>query len=188
MAALDAATPRGRGVCRSGECPKSLFTPRRVRSGGWPCSAQSPHGPSRARERCGDAPVPIKRSGPILEAHVSQPKPLTSPLLFRAFLTLVVVTLLVQTAKFSGLVGTGPKVLVDFDAFHILGGTVWRGEVEQAYHFVTMVQAQRPLGGADGFLPWTYPPPFNLVAAALALLPLGAAYFAFGRDARRLSS
>jgi hypothetical protein len=104
---------------------------------------------------------------------------LASPLLFRAFLALVGVTLAVQTAKFSGLVGSGPKVLVDFDAFHIAGRMVWRGEVEDAYRFAVMMQAQRTLGGADGSLPWTYPPPFNLVAAALALLPLGAAYFAF---------
>jgi len=110
---------------------------------------------------------------------VPQTEPLASPLLFRAFLALVGVTLAVQTAKFSGLVGSGPKVLVDFDAFHIVGRMVWRGEVEDAYRFAAMVRAQRTLGGADGSMPWTYPPPFNLVAAALALLPLGAAYFAF---------
>src|SRR3954465_13612137 len=119
------------------------------------------------------------RFGRIQETPVPQPKPLASPLRVRAFLALAGVTLAVQTAKFSGLVGSGPKVLVDFDAFHIAGRMVWRGEVEDAYRFAVMMQAQRILGGANGSLPWTYPPPVHLVAAALALLPLGAAYFAF---------
>jgi hypothetical protein len=38
---------------------------------------------------------------------------------------------------------------------------------------------ERQIGGGDGFLPWTYPPPFNLVLAPLGLLPLGVAYVLF---------
>jgi hypothetical protein len=109
-----------------------------------------------------------------------QTDPVVSPLLLRAILVIIGAMLVNQTAKFFGLIGPAePKVLVDFDAFHIVGRMVWRGEIEEAYHFVTMSRAQRLLGGADSFLPWTYPPQFDLLVAPLALVPIGLAYFAF---------
>ena len=54
-----------------------------------------------------------------------------------------------------------------------------RGEIEQAYHFVTMAQVQMAVSGSQSFMPWTYPPQFDLLVASLALLPLGVAYGLF---------
>lgn len=75
--------------------------------------------------------------------------------------------------------GTGLRPIIDFDAFYIVAQMVWRGEVEQAYAFSTFGQIQKAISGTDVFLPWTYPPQFDLLIAPLAFLPLAAAYFAF---------
>jgi hypothetical protein len=56
---------------------------------------------------------------------------------------------------------------------------IWRGEVGKAYSFADMGEVQKALTGKETFMPWTYPPPFNLVVAPLAFLPLGAAYALF---------
>ncbi|WP_160310476.1 glycosyltransferase family 87 protein [Microvirga vignae] len=69
--------------------------------------------------------------------------------------------------------------MVDFDVFHIVAQMVWRGEIEQAYHFATMLEAQRAASGTESFMPWTYPPQFDLIIAPLAFLPRGLAYGLF---------
>ncbi len=74
---------------------------------------------------------------------------------------------------------TQPRELVDFDDFYIVGQLVWRGEIEKAYHFLTMSQLQKTISETEFFLPWTYPPQFDLIVAPLALLPLGLAYCLF---------
>jgi Glycosyltransferase family 87 len=75
--------------------------------------------------------------------------------------------------------GLGPHPLVDFDAFYLVGQMVWRGEIEKAYYFATMAQAQKDFTGSQSFMSWTYPPQFDLLVALLALLPLGVAYSLF---------
>jgi hypothetical protein len=67
----------------------------------------------------------------------------------------------------------------DFDVFYLAGQMVWRGEIGQAYSFATMEPAQEALTGEKVFMPWTYPPQFNLIVAPLAFLPLGMAYSVF---------
>lgn len=69
--------------------------------------------------------------------------------------------------------------LIDFDAFHIAGQMAWQGQLEEAYSFGLFRAHQKALSGGTSFMPWTYPPPFDLVAAALALLPVWLAYLAF---------
>jgi Glycosyltransferase family 87 len=70
--------------------------------------------------------------------------------------------------------------LVDFDAFYIIAQRVWLGDADQAYQFAKLINMQREAsGGADSFMPWTYPPQFNLLLAPLALIPTGLAYFLF---------
>ncbi len=73
--------------------------------------------------------------------------------------------------KFNGL--------TDFNAFHIAGNLALEGRLSEAYHIDEMRAAQKKLTDAEGFMPWTYPLPFNLIASALALMPIGAAYFLF---------
>jgi len=70
-------------------------------------------------------------------------------------------------------------VLVDFDAFYIVGGLVAEGRAAEAYDPAVMAALQRALVGHDGFMPWTYPPPFDLVAGLLATLPRGLSYGLF---------
>lgn len=72
-----------------------------------------------------------------------------------------------------------PKVLTDFDAFHIAGRLAREGRVSEAYHAVSMVDAQMEMTGAVSFMPWTYPPPFTLAVEALATLPIGVAFLVF---------
>jgi hypothetical protein len=88
--------------------------------------------------------------------------------------------LISAAAEFSGLqFRAKPHELVDFDDFYIAGQLVWRGAIAQAYHFATMLQLQKSLSGTDAFMPWTYPPQFDLLVAPLALLPRGLAYSVF---------
>jgi hypothetical protein len=71
------------------------------------------------------------------------------------------------------------RSIVDFDVFYLVAQMVWRGEIEKAYYFATMGPAQEALAGQKIFMPWTYPPQFNLLIAPLKVMPLGAAYSIF---------
>lgn len=70
-------------------------------------------------------------------------------------------------------------VLVDFDAFYIVGQLFHEGRVAQAYSAAVMAEIQHALVGHDGFMPWTYPPQFDLIALTLPMLPRGVAYGLF---------
>lgn len=70
-------------------------------------------------------------------------------------------------------------VLVDFDAFYIVGQLFYEGRVAAAYSSVVMAEIQHALVGHDGFMPWTYPPQFDLIALIFPWLPRGMAYGLF---------
>ena len=76
-----------------------------------------------------------------------------------------------------GPVHNGP--MIDFELFHVVGQMVWSGRLLDAYNFASLAQAQLQLTGNTDFLPWTYPPPFDLLAALLACGPLWASYLIF---------
>ncbi len=67
----------------------------------------------------------------------------------------------------------------DYSAFFVSGRLAWEGAVAQAYRLEDFLVAQQRLLGATEFLPWTYPPHFNLVTAVLALLPIWQGYLVF---------
>jgi hypothetical protein len=95
-------------------------------------------------------------------------------------LGLCVLTLVAQAIGFSLPVrDPSPRTFADFDAFYLAAQMVWRGEIAQAYHFAMFTRAQEAYFGAPRFLPWAYPPPFNLLIAPLASLPYGTAYGLF---------
>ena len=76
------------------------------------------------------------------------------------------------------------KSMTDFDAFYVAGLMYWDGDLYDAYSFRSLFEAQKRFIGedsfdADSFMPWTYPPPFNLVTAALAAMPIGLSYLLF---------
>jgi hypothetical protein len=94
---------------------------------------------------------------------------------------IVIGLMLAYSSLEYAFVALGPsgRPFIDFDAFHLAGQLVWRGEINKAYSFASMAPLERSLSGRDDFLPWTYPPQFDLVVALLALLPLGLAYVVF---------
>jgi hypothetical protein len=99
---------------------------------------------------------------------------------FKVILAIIALVLIPAAAEFSGVkLRPGAHKLVDFDDFYIVGQLVWRGAIGQAYHFVTMLQLQKPFSDTDSFMPWTYPPQFDLLVAPLALMPIGLAYSVF---------
>lgn len=98
---------------------------------------------------------------------------------FRVIFLIIALVLIFTAAEFSGVRVRAKHTLVDFDVFYIAGQLVWRGAIEQAYHFATMLQLQKSFSGSSAFMPWTYPPQFDLLLAPLALLPLGLAYSVF---------
>jgi hypothetical protein len=98
----------------------------------------------------------------------------------RWILALLALCLVLKTAWFSRIFGWSARVLVDFDAFHIIAQRVWIGDLDQAYQFTKLVVMQREAsGGLDSFMPWTYPPQFSLLLAPFAFIPTGPAYLLF---------
>ena len=90
----------------------------------------------------------------------------------RGILCLLAALLAAKIAWFSGVGhGSGIRAFVDFDAFHLAAQMVWRGEIEQAYYFAHMGPAEKAFAGTEVFLPWTYPPQFDVLIAPLAVLP-----------------
>lgn len=76
--------------------------------------------------------------------------------------------------------GWASRELADFDAFHIVAQRVWIGDLEQVYHFETLLKMQAAVAGAaPSFMPWTYPPQYGLLIAPFAFLPVGVGYLLF---------
>ena len=110
----------------------------------------------------------LRNGGSVLE---------TSPILTMGIvllLTIAMVRVLLQVPS----LGDG-EVIVDFDAFYIVGLMIGEGRLDAAYHHATMFAAQRQFSGTDSFMPWTYPPQFNLLVALLPLAERGLAYLLF---------
>ena len=72
-----------------------------------------------------------------------------------------------------------PRQLVDFDSFYIAGQMVWRGDIDKAYYFRSMGELRESLSRTEAFLPWTYPPQFDIIVALLALVSQSIAYSLF---------
>jgi hypothetical protein len=90
------------------------------------------------------------------------------------------VVIALSAIQFFGLgAKTKPRELVDFDAYYIAGQLARQGEIEKAYHFRSMAEVQSSVAGSQAFLPWTYPPPFDLIVALLAFFSCGLAYSLF---------
>ena len=90
------------------------------------------------------------------------------------------IVLVFMTGWFSRWGAWQDRAPLDFDAFYIVAQRVWLGDVEQAYHFDRFIKMQMDAaGGKFSFMPWTYPPQFDLLLAPLALIPIGTAYFLF---------
>lgn len=105
---------------------------------------------------------------------------MATPLVARVMLAALAAAIVAKASRWTGWrPSASPRELIDFDAFYIAGQMAWRGDIADAYHFPALMRAQLELGGSTEFLPWTYPPPFNLVAAGLTTLPTWLAYLLF---------
>jgi hypothetical protein len=89
-------------------------------------------------------------------------------------------TFVVKIAWFSRVGIWHDRDLVDFDVFHIVAQKVWLGGLDQVYQFANLLKMQQQASnGHGGFLPWTYPPQFDLLLAPFGLIPTNVAYFLF---------
>jgi hypothetical protein len=113
-----------------------------------------------------------------LEAVKDSPSKRTAYVRF--VLAALAVMVLFKTFRFGRWGSYQVRELADFDAFHIVARQVWRGQLDLVYRFEAMVKLQAEAAqGATSFMPWTYPPQFDLLVAPLALLPTGIAYLLF---------
>lgn len=98
----------------------------------------------------------------------------------RIVLAVLTAILVLKTVSFFRAGLWQDHVAADFAAFHIVAQRVWLGDVDLAYRFADLMKMQADAwGGATGFMPWTYPPQFDLLLAPLAFLPPWAAYVVF---------
>jgi hypothetical protein len=98
------------------------------------------------------------------------------PLVAHAATGACTVGILALACAYAGWFGTIKKDLSDFNAFVIAGQMAWDGAITDAYNWRSMMAAQKAFTGGDAFMPWGYPPPYNVVAAALAAVPQWAGY------------
>lgn len=104
----------------------------------------------------------------------------TSEFLATMLKACLIVTLAIASLRFAyvDLISEQPFI-TDFNAFYLAGKLALERKLAIAYHFKLMNQAQLDFYGIEGFLPWSYPPPFDLIVALLALLPIGVASLLF---------
>src|SRR4051812_38285636 len=100
---------------------------------------------------------------------------LTPPLMAVAGWGMVAGTAAALLPLFISATGTldfmGRPLGTDFSSFWTAGRLALDGQASQAYDWRTHYAMQRATHGVDMFFPWSYPPIFLLVAAAVALLP-----------------
>jgi hypothetical protein len=84
--------------------------------------------------------------------------------------TLLALGLLFITAH-GTLDSFGRPLGTDFSSFWTAGRMALLGQAPQAYDWDTLFALQRQTHGVELYFPWSYPPVFLLVAAALAALP-----------------
>ncbi|MBL4928832.1 glycosyltransferase family 87 protein [Fuscibacter oryzae] len=107
----------------------------------------------------------------------TSPALFASPLIGAGVVALCLVLIVVLAIQVPTL-GAGQTVL-DFDAFYIAGQMGREGQIVAAYDKVAMLGRQSALAGQEIWMPWTYPPQFDLVSMALTFLPRGLSYLLF---------
>jgi len=104
----------------------------------------------------------------------------TSSLLLKAILLVAALLMGVSAVSFQTPEMLGrQKTMTDFDAFYVAGTLANNGRAADAYRMESMLVAQQQFTGTTAFMPWTYPPPFTLLVAGLASIPIGLAYMLF---------
>lgn len=96
--------------------------------------------------------------------------------LYDAFFVVLIVALSFLLLKMSP---GGMKPCIDFSAFFLAGRLALQGAAADAYSSARMTGEVSALCGGQIIVPWTYPPPFDLILAPLSLFPFGLAYGVF---------
>lgn len=100
---------------------------------------------------------------------------LTPPLMTFAAGAMVAGTAIALALLFFTATGTldrfGRPLGTDFSSFWTAGRMALEGHAAQAYDWAQHLAMQKRTHGTDMFFPWSYPPVFLLVAAAVAALP-----------------
>src|SRR4051812_24459829 len=104
--------------------------------------------------------------------ELAQSSPTKRAMYIRCLSVVLIAFLVAKTAWFSRFGYAEHRVINDFDAFYIAAQRVWLGDIDQAYQFANWA----PMLRNPVFMPWTYPPQFDLLVSPLAFLPVGTAY------------
>ena len=110
----------------------------------------------------------------IIESGQESPR---RGLLISAVLAAITLTIVQSAFAHAGLLGQSR--VSDFDAFYLASQLLLRGDVAASYDYPQYVRQQIELLGQDHHLVWSYPPPYDLVVAPLALMPRGVAFGLF---------
>ena len=115
---------------------------------------------------------PIGR--PAADARVSR-------LMRTALVLIMALQLAAATLAVVEAVGTDPARpdIVDFHAFMAAGRLALEGHLADGYDAAKLFAMERAMGDRAVSLPYNYPPPFGLILAPLAAMPIGAAFLAF---------
>lgn len=99
----------------------------------------------------------------------------------RLFPWLVILACWIMVIDYTILLPTlgAHNIVIDFDAFYIVSEFIREGRLTEAYNVGAMVERQSELAGRTIFMPWTYPPQFDLLIAPFAYLERGQIYFLF---------
>lgn len=109
-----------------------------------------------------------------------QSSPSKRTMYVRFVLAALAVMISFKTLRFGRWGTWQVRELIDFDAFYIVAQQVWHHDLELVYRFESLARLQaEAFSGATRFMPWTYPPQFDLLLAPFALLPEGLAYLLF---------
>lgn len=109
-------------------------------------------------------------------------RPAATPLFGPQFIGWSIIALcaaLIVTLVFQVPTLGANNVVLDFDAFYIAGQLGHEGQIAAAYDKSVMLARQSALSGKNIWMPWSYPPQFNLVAMALTWLERGQSYGLF---------
>lgn len=109
-------------------------------------------------------------------ARFPSPRPSTLRTLLLAMGALIVVTAI--QIGWPQLLGQGPSA-VDYNIFDEVGHLARDGQAALAYDAQEFEAHQATRPGNAPFMPWTYPPQFNLFAEMLSLVPPGVGYALF---------
>jgi hypothetical protein len=100
---------------------------------------------------------------------------LTPPLMTFTAIAIIVGTLASLAFLFGTATGTLDRLArplgTDFSSFWTAGRMALEGRAALAYDWTSHLAMQKQTHGIDMFFPWSYPPSFLLVAAAVAALP-----------------